>query len=94
MNILSVLFGSVNIFYKNFAQMAHNVPAVYDVFAVAIKEREAFQQPQKCGSEKPQSAYGLCAVFRSPSRRKAAKRKQTCYVPLCRTPLSFILFFD
>jgi hypothetical protein len=29
--------------------MAHNVPAVYDVFAVAIKEREAFQQLQKCG---------------------------------------------
>jgi len=23
-------------------------PVVYDVFAVAIKEREAFQQPQKC----------------------------------------------
>jgi hypothetical protein len=29
--------------------MAHNVLAVYDVFAVAIREREAFQQPQKCG---------------------------------------------
>jgi hypothetical protein len=29
--------------------MAFNVPAVYDVFAVAIKEREAFQQLQKCG---------------------------------------------
>ena len=32
--------------------MAHNVSVVYDVFAVAIKEREAFQQPQKCGGEK------------------------------------------
>jgi hypothetical protein len=32
--------------------IAYNVPAVYDVFAVAIKEREAFQQPQKCGGEK------------------------------------------
>ena len=32
--------------------MPHNVPAVYDVFAVAIKEREAFQQPQKCGGTK------------------------------------------
>jgi hypothetical protein len=32
--------------------MSPNVPAVYDVFAVAIKEREAFQQPQKCGGEK------------------------------------------
>jgi hypothetical protein len=29
--------------------LSHNVPVVYDVFAVAIKEREAFQQPQKCG---------------------------------------------
>jgi len=34
------------------AKMLHNVPAVYDVFAVAIKEREAFQQPQKCGGAK------------------------------------------
>jgi len=33
-------------------QMAHNVLAVCDVFAVAIKEREAFQQPQKCGGAK------------------------------------------
>jgi hypothetical protein len=29
-------------------QMAYNVSVVYDVFAVAIKKREAFQQPQKC----------------------------------------------
>ena len=29
--------------------MAYNVLVVYDVFAVAIKERGAFQQPQKCG---------------------------------------------
>jgi hypothetical protein len=29
--------------------MSHNVPAVYDVFAVAIRERGVFQQPQKCG---------------------------------------------
>jgi hypothetical protein len=32
----------------NFEKMAHNVPAVYDVFAVAIKETVGFQQPQKC----------------------------------------------
>jgi hypothetical protein len=38
---------------KFLAHISHNVPAVYDVFAVAIKEREAFQQPQKCGGEKP-----------------------------------------
>jgi hypothetical protein len=29
--------------------MSHNVPAVYDVFAVAIQDRDAFQQPQKRG---------------------------------------------
>ena len=28
--------------------MAYNVSVVYDVFAVAIKEREAFQQLKKC----------------------------------------------
>jgi hypothetical protein len=28
--------------------IAPNVPAVYDVFAVAIKETGGFQQPQKC----------------------------------------------
>jgi hypothetical protein len=33
--------------------MSFNVLAVCDVFAVAIKEREAFQQPQKCGGENP-----------------------------------------
>jgi hypothetical protein len=31
---------------ENSKNIAHNVPAVYDVFAVAIKERGAFQQPQ------------------------------------------------
>jgi hypothetical protein len=36
-------------FQKILAQMSHNVPAVYDVFAVAIKETAGFQQPQKCG---------------------------------------------
>jgi hypothetical protein len=40
-------------FQKILAQMSHNVPAVYDVFAVAIKETVGFQQPQKCGGEKP-----------------------------------------
>jgi hypothetical protein len=29
--------------------ISHNVSAVYDVFAAAIRERGAFQQPQKCG---------------------------------------------
>jgi hypothetical protein len=37
------------IFKKIVKKMAYNVPAVYDVFAVAISERGAFRQPQKCG---------------------------------------------
>jgi hypothetical protein len=43
--------------------MSHNVPGVYDVFAVAIKETAGFQQPQKCGGEKtaqrPQADCGF-----------------------------------
>jgi hypothetical protein len=38
-NILKILF----------AQMSHNVPAVYDVFASPIKETVGFQGLQKCG---------------------------------------------
>jgi hypothetical protein len=34
------------------AQMSYNVPVIYDVFAVTIKEHEVFQQPQKCGGAK------------------------------------------
>jgi hypothetical protein len=30
-------------------QMAHNVPAVYDVFASPIEETVGFQGLQKCG---------------------------------------------
>jgi len=39
-------------FIWSFFGMSHNVPAVCDGFAVAIKEREAFQQPQNCGGAK------------------------------------------
>jgi hypothetical protein len=59
--------------------IAYNVPAVCDVFAVAKKERKAFQQPQKCGGENRTKGASPAAVFRSPSRRKAAKRIQTIY---------------
>jgi hypothetical protein len=45
--------GGAPLFRKFWIFIAHNVPAVYDVFAVAIKEREAFQQPQKCGCSEP-----------------------------------------
>jgi hypothetical protein len=36
-------------FQKNLSPISHDLPAVYDVFTVAIKERAAFQQLQKCG---------------------------------------------
>jgi hypothetical protein len=42
---------------KNLARIAYNVPAVYDVFAVAIRETVGFQQPQKCGGEKPHKGH-------------------------------------
>jgi hypothetical protein len=50
-----------NIFYlKNFqqilGQMAHNVPAVYDVFVSPIKETVGFQGLQKCGWSEPWEA--------------------------------------
>jgi hypothetical protein len=64
--------------------ISHNVPAVYDVFAVAIKETVGFQQPQKCGGEKPHQGRRPTAVFRSPSRLLAAKHIQSCYMQLGR----------
>jgi hypothetical protein len=49
-----IFMGMYNILYTiGLKKLAHNVPAVCDGLAVAIKECEAFQQPQKCGGEKP-----------------------------------------
>ena len=71
-------------------KLAHNVLAVCDVFAVAIKEREAFLYrnrknvaEQKCTKGASPTAF-LC----SPSRRQAAKRIQTCYTMIF-LPLTF-----
>jgi len=51
--ICAKMFYFVSCFHKLCkVQMAFNVLAVYDVFAVAIKETVGFQQPQKCGGEK------------------------------------------
>jgi hypothetical protein len=36
--------------------IAHNVPAVYDVFASPIKETVGFQGLQKCGWSEPWEA--------------------------------------
>jgi hypothetical protein len=41
---------------KNSDLMAHNVPAVYDVFASPIKETAGFQGVQKCGWSEPWEA--------------------------------------
>jgi hypothetical protein len=43
----------LSIFFKKIQKMAHNVPAVYDVFASPIKETAGFQGLQKCGWSEP-----------------------------------------
>ncbi|MHC6202591.1 hypothetical protein ACYULU_05285 [Breznakiellaceae bacterium SP9] len=43
------------------------VSAVYDVFAVAIKETIGFQQAQKCAGEKPHKGRKSDCGFRSPT---------------------------
>jgi len=45
-----------------------NVLAVCDGFAVAIKERGAFQQPQNCGGAKHHKGRSPTGVLRNPSR--------------------------
>jgi hypothetical protein len=54
---------------------------------VPDKEKcEAFLRAQKTLAEKNRTkGVSPTAVFRSPSRRKAAKQLQTCYVPFVRT---------
>ena len=72
-----------------FSPIAHNVPAVYDVFASPIKETVGFQQPQKCGYEKPHKGRRPTAVFRSPSRQ----RRRSIYSPVMRSFGVHIVFF-
>jgi hypothetical protein len=48
-------------------RLRRNFPVVYDVFAVAIKEREAFQQPQKCGGAKHHKGRSPTGVLRNPT---------------------------
>jgi hypothetical protein len=69
--------------------MSHNVPAVYDVFAVAIKECGAFQQPQKCGGEKPhKGAKRRLGFFVA----RAAKGGEAYTDLLCDVPVLYIIF--
>jgi hypothetical protein len=66
------------IFFDIPAQMLCNVPAVCDVFAVAIKETEGFQQPQKCGVVKLHKGRKPDCGFTEPEPPTAAKRIQSC----------------
>jgi hypothetical protein len=44
----------INIFQQNLASIAHNFPAVSDVFLRPIKETaQRFHGRKKCGGEKP-----------------------------------------
>jgi len=64
--------------------MSHNVPAVCDVFLCAIKEMRSISSTQKNVAEQNATkGVSPTGVLRSPSRRKAAKRIQTCYVLVC-----------
>jgi hypothetical protein len=67
------------IFSDNFRKMAYNVPALYDGFAVAIRETAGFQQPQKCGGEKPHKGRRPTGVFLRPRALLRAQHIQTCY---------------
>jgi hypothetical protein len=78
LNILTIVFIIVNIFSDNFTQIAPNVPAVYDVFAVAIKETVGFQGLQKYGGEKTHKGRRPTAVFRSPRALLRPQHIQTC----------------
>jgi hypothetical protein len=74
--------------------IAHNVLAVTDVFAVAIKEHEVFKQQQKCGGEKTHKGRSPTGFFRSPSRR----RRRCSYSPVMRWAgvhhyLIFLIYF-
>jgi hypothetical protein len=68
--------------------MAHNVPAVYDVLPARISKRKSVQYIltpllrlqgwQNVATQNTTKGESPTGVLRSPSRRKAAKRKQTC----------------
>jgi hypothetical protein len=59
--------------------MAHNVLAVYDVFAVAIKAMQSISSNRKNVAEQNTTkGVSPTGVLRSPSRRKAAKHIQSC----------------
>jgi hypothetical protein len=65
---------------RNLCQIAYNVPAVYDIFAVAIRETVGFQQPQKCvWSERGNGAQRNDLANERPSPLLRAQHIQSCY---------------
>jgi hypothetical protein len=68
--------------------IALNVPAVYDVFAVAIKETVGFQQPQKCGGEKPHKGRKTDCGFSEPEGATAPEAYTDLLCAVC-----FALYF-
>jgi hypothetical protein len=73
-------------------QMAHNVPAVYDVLTARIRALRSKDQgwqnvpEQRRGNEAKRNDLAI-AEAEPPT---AAKRKQTCYVPLGFYTISFL----
>jgi hypothetical protein len=66
-----------HIFKQILATIAHNVPAVYDVFASPIKETVGFQGLQKCAGEITHKGRRPTAFFRRPSPLLRAQHIQS-----------------
>ena len=74
--------------------ISHNVLAVCDGFAVAIKERGAFRQPQNCGGAKHHKGHkpDWCFAEPEPPTGGEAHTDLLCAVTLCNfSVLSFYL---
>jgi len=60
LSFVNIIFHILNILHK----LAHNVPAVYDVFLFAIRKlRSSFSQTKKCGGEKTHKGRKPDCVF-------------------------------
>jgi hypothetical protein len=76
--IHDILFSSniFEIFEKILGRIAHNVP-LFTTFEAGNRAMRSIDPRPKCGGEKPHKGRRPTAIFRSPSRRKAAKHIQT-----------------
>jgi hypothetical protein len=75
--------------------MSYIVPAVCDVFAVAIRKMRSILRKQKTVAEKNTTKADFSpttGVFRSPSRRLGGAALTVCYTKWLRTPL--FLFYS